>query len=47
MRVYVAYMEAHPTVMDEPKPVGVYLALAIAYPCPVKTLAIPKQSGKK
>lgn len=46
MRVYVAYMDANPKVMDEPKSVGVYLALAIAYPCPVKA-ATPKQSGKK
>ena len=45
-RVYVAYMEANPKVMDQPKAVGVYEALAIAYPCPVKATP-PKRSSKK
>jgi len=33
-RVYVAYMEAHPKLLDAPKNIGLFLALQDAYPCP-------------
>jgi hypothetical protein len=46
MRVYVAYMEKNPKMMDEPKNVGAHRAFAVEYPCPVKTTP-QKQSGKK
>ena len=35
-RVYVAYMESHPKMMDEPKNFGLIVALEDAYPCPKK-----------
>jgi hypothetical protein len=35
MRVYIAYMEAHPKMMDEPRAMGVQFALFDAYHCPI------------
>ena len=35
-RVYIAYMDKHPTLFDSDREVGVGLALKDAYPCPVK-----------
>jgi hypothetical protein len=35
-RVYVAYMDAHPKLMDEHKANDLAAALVDAYPCPVK-----------
>jgi hypothetical protein len=35
-RVYVAFMEQHPILMDAPKGLGFYQALAEAYPCRAK-----------
>jgi Rap1a immunity proteins len=34
VKVYVAYMEKTPKVLDEPRYVGLFLALQDAYPCP-------------
>jgi hypothetical protein len=34
-RVYVAYMEKHPELMDRDRRIGVMFALGAAYPCPV------------
>jgi hypothetical protein len=36
VRVYIAYMDKYPKLMDEPRWVGVGLALEDAYGCPVK-----------
>jgi hypothetical protein len=35
-RVYVAYMEKHPKLLDAYKSEGLFDALVDAYPCPVK-----------
>ncbi len=35
-RVYVAYMEKNPTLLDYPRGTGAHLALADSYPCPVE-----------
>jgi Rap1a immunity proteins len=37
VRVYIAYMEAHPKIMDEPRAIGVQYALFDAYHCPIPT----------
>jgi hypothetical protein len=34
IRVYVAYMDKHPKLMDDPMILGVVLALKESYPCP-------------
>jgi hypothetical protein len=36
IRVYVAYMEKNPTLLDQPRRNGAALALADSYPCPAK-----------
>lgn len=36
IRVYVAFMQAHPTYMDEAKGIGVYISMLQTYPCPKK-----------
>ncbi len=36
-RVYVAYVEKNPKLMDEPKAAGLYEAFAIEYPCAIKS----------
>jgi hypothetical protein len=36
IRVYIAYMDKHPKLFDEPKSVGLLEALRDAYPCPAK-----------
>ena len=36
MRVYVAYMDKYPKLMDLPRSAGLELALVTAYPCPRK-----------
>jgi hypothetical protein len=35
-RIYVAYMQKNPKLLDEYKGTGLFLALRDAYPCPVK-----------
>jgi hypothetical protein len=35
-RVYVAYMEKNPTLLDSPRGTGALLAMVEAYPCPTK-----------
>jgi hypothetical protein len=32
-RVYVAYMQANPKMMDEYESHGLFMAFAVAYPC--------------
>jgi len=39
VRVYVAYMEKHPEVMNKDNRVGVILALGGAYPCPMTPIS--------
>ena len=36
VRVYVAFMQAHPTYMDEAKGIGFYISMLQTYPCPKK-----------
>jgi hypothetical protein len=35
IRVYVAYMDKNPALMDQPKWAGLYQALAVTYHCPL------------
>jgi len=43
-RIYVAFMEANPKLMDEPKISGFYQALAVNYTCP--DILNPPKEGK-
>ncbi len=36
IRVYIAYMDKHPTLLDAPKSRGLLESLREAYPCPAK-----------
>ena len=45
IRVYVAYMDKHPKLMDDPMILGVVLALKASYPCP-KSKPAPKPAPK-